>query len=94
MASFDSYSLVKNIEPKIPVIEIDENDTSTYKTRVERLYDVFDFDYIKTAKDNGDKYSTRIAFELAVKGSVQKFFTRIYQFAVELIMGKKVVYPD
>ena len=76
------------------VVEIDENDTSTYETRVERLYDVFDYDYIEVAKENGDKYSKRLAIELAVKGSVQKFFTRIYQFAVELIMGKKVVYPD
>ena len=76
------------------VVEIDENDTSTYKTRVERLYDVFDFDYIKTAKDNGDKYSTRIAFELAVKGSVQEGFMKLYQTVVELFTGRQVTYPD
>jgi hypothetical protein len=76
------------------VVEIDENDTSTYETRVERLYDVFDFDYIKTAKDNGDKYSTRIAFELAVKGKVQEIFLKLYQSAVELVTGRQVTYPD
>lgn len=76
------------------VVEIDENDTSTYETRVERLYDVFDFDYIKTAKDNGDKYSTRIAFELAVKGGVQERFMKIYQSVVELVTGRTVTYPD
>ncbi len=76
------------------VVEIDENDTSTYKTRVERLYDVFDFSYIKTAKDNGDKYSTRIAFELAVKGTVQEGFMKLYQSVVELITGRQVTYPD
>ena len=76
------------------VVEIDENDTSTYETRVERLYDVFDFDYIKVAKDNGDKYSTRIAFELAVKGTVQEVFMRLYQSVVELITGRQVTYPD
>ena len=43
------------------VVEIDENDTSSYTTRVERLYDVFDFSYIETAKDNGDKYSGRLS---------------------------------
>ena len=53
------------------VVEIDENDTASYTTRVERLFDVFDFSYIKTAKDNGDKYSGRLAFELSIKGAVQ-----------------------
>ena len=76
------------------VVEIDENDTSTYETRVERLYDVFDFSYIKTAKDNGDKYSTRIGFELAVKGTVQEGFMKLYQSVVELITGRQVTYPD
>ena len=75
------------------VVEIDENDTSTYKTRVERLYDVFDFSYIKTAKDNGDKYSARLAFELAVKGSVQEGYLKLYQSVVELLTGRQVTYP-
>ena len=76
------------------VVEIDEKDTSTYETRVERLYDVFDFNYIKTAKDNGDKYSTRLAFELAVKGTVQEGFMKLYQSVIELITGRQVTYPD
>ena len=76
------------------VVEIDENDTSTYKTRVERLYDVFDFDYIDTAEENGDKYSKRIAFELAVKGKVQKAFLKIWQSTVELFTDRTVSYPD
>ena len=76
------------------VVEIDENDTSTYETRVERLYDVFNFDYIKTAKDNGDKYSKRIAFELAVKGGAQEKFMKICQSVVELFTGIQVAYPD
>lgn len=75
------------------VVEIDENDTSTYETRVERLYDVFDFDYIETAKENGDKYSKRIAFELAVKGSVQEGFMNICQSVVEFVTDRKVSYP-
>ncbi len=76
------------------VVEIDENDTSTYETRVERLYDVFDFDYIKTAKDNGDKYSSRIAFELAVKGEAQEKFMKLCQSVVEFFTGRQVTYPD
>ena len=76
------------------VVEIDENNTSVYKTRVERLYDVFNFDYIDTAKENGDKYSTRIAFELAVKGKVQEAFLKLYQSAVELFTGRQVTYNN
>ena len=76
------------------VVEIDENDTSSYSTRVERLFDVFDFSYIKTAKENGDKYSGRLAFELAVKGAVQKTYMKIYQSLVELFTGRTVTYPD
>ncbi len=76
------------------VVEIDENDTSEYETRVERLYDVFDFGYMKTAKDNGDKYSTRIAFELAVKGTAQKICMKLWHSVIELFTGRAVVYPD
>lgn len=76
------------------VVEIDENDTSSYNTRVERLFDVFDFSYIKTAKENGDKYSGRLAFELAVKGAVQKTYMKIYQSVIELVTGRTVTYPD
>ena len=76
------------------VVEIDENDTASYTTRVERLFDVFDFSYIKTAKDNGDKYSGRLAFELAIKGAVQKGYMNIYQSLIELFTGRTVTYPD
>ena len=76
------------------VVEIDENDTSTYTTRVERLYDVFDHDYAKAQKESGDKYSKRISYELAVKGRTQKIFTEIYQSVVEFFTGRTVTYPD
>ena len=76
------------------VVEIDENNTSAYETRVERLYDVFDFDYIETAEENGDKYSKRIAYELAVKGKTQEIFLKIRKSAVELFTGRTVAYPD
>lgn len=52
------------------------------------------FDYIETAEDNGDRYSKRLAFELAVKGSVQEGFLKLYQSVVELFTGRQVTYPD
>lgn len=77
------------------VIEVDEKDTSVYETRVERLYDVFDFSYLKSVLKDGDNYTKRIAFELAVKGKVQEIFSStIYQGFVELFTGRTVTYPD
>lgn len=76
------------------VVEINESDTSTYTTRVERLYDVFDHGYAKEQRASGDKYSKRISFELAVKGRTKKIFTEIYQSVVEFITGRTVTYPD
>ena len=76
------------------VVEIDENDTSKYTTRVERLYDVFDHDYAKVQKESGDKYSRKISYELAVKGKTQEIFTNIYQPVVEFFTRRTVTYPD
>ncbi len=74
------------------VVEIDENDTSVYETRVVRLYDLFDFGYFFA--EDGDKYSKRIAFELAVKGGVQKAATGLFKTLVEVFTGRQVTYPD
>ena len=76
------------------VVEIDERDTSRYETRVERLYDIFDFGYIKTAKDNGDNYSSRIALELAVKGKAQEICMKLWHSVLELFTGRQITYPD
>ena len=76
------------------VVEIDENDTSSYTTRVERLYDVFDRDYAKAQKESGDKYSKKISYELAVKGKTQKIFNEIYQSVIEFFSKRTVTYPD
>ncbi len=76
------------------VVEIDENDTSRYETRVERLYDVFDYGYLGEISKDADKYTKRIALELAVKGSAQESFMKLYQSVVELFTGRTVAYPD
>lgn len=75
------------------IVELDENDTSTYKTDVKRLYDVFDHEYARQERKNGDKYSKRISYELAVKGRTQKIFGNLYQSVVEFFYDKQVTYP-
>ena len=73
---------------------IDENDTSTYKTRVARIYDMFDSEVVKEEKQNGDKFTYKMAREFAVKGKIQKTASNIYRKVVETFTGRQVTYPD
>ncbi len=76
------------------VIEIDENDTTTYETRVARMFDMYDFETVKEEKKNGDEVTYAIALEFAVKGKVQKFATVVYGKFIEAVTGRRVTYPD
>ena len=76
------------------VIEVDEKDTSTYETRVERMFDNYDFDTVKEEKENGDKFKYKMAREFAFKGAVQKFATVLYGKLIESVTGRQVTYPD
>ena len=76
------------------VIEVDENDTSTYETRVARMFDIYDFETVKEEKQNGDKFTYKMAREFAFKGMVQKFATDVYGKFIESVTGRQVTYPD
>lgn len=76
------------------VIEVDENDTSSYKTRVMRIFDMYNFESVKEEKQNGDKFTHKMAREFAVKGIVQKFFTEVYGSFIESVTDRQVTYPD
>lgn len=76
------------------VIEVDENDTSEYETRVVRMFDIYDFETVKEEKQNGDKFTYKMAREFAVKGKVQKFATVVYGNFIEFVTGRQVTYPD
>ena len=76
------------------VIEIDENDTSVYSTRVERMFDTITFDTVKEEKANGDEFKYKMAREIAFKGAVQRFATNIAREIAESTTGRTVTYPD
>lgn len=76
------------------VIEVDENDTYDYETRVVRMFDVYDFDVVKEEKQKGDGFTYKMAREFAVKGAVQKFATVVYGKLIEAVTGRQVTYPD
>lgn len=76
------------------VIEIDENDTSTYKTRVARIFDKYTFETVKEEKQNGDEFTYKMAREFAFKGIVQKIATNVYGKLIESVTGRQVTYSD
>ena len=76
------------------IIEIDENDTSTYKTRVVRTYDMFNSDTIKEEKQNGNEFSYKITRELTIKGKIMKALNNASVKLAEALTGRQVTYPD
>lgn len=76
------------------VIEVDEKDTSTYKTRVVRMFDIYDFETVKAEKQNGNKFTYKMAREFAFKGKIQKLATDIYREFIEAVTDRQVTYPD
>lgn len=76
------------------VIEVDENDTSVYETRAERMFDNYDFDTVREEKEKGDRFTYKMSREFAFKGAVQKFATVVYGKMIEAVTGRQVTYAD
>ena len=76
------------------VIEVDENDTTTYETRVERIFDIFDYKAVKAEKQNGDEFKYKMAREFWVKGRVQKIATDVCREVTETLTHRQVSYAD
>lgn len=76
------------------IVEVDEKDTTTYTTRVERLYDVFTMDYAKELKAQGDEYGHKLARKIAIDGWFQKVADDIYVAIAEFFTGRTVRYDD
>ena len=76
------------------VIEVDENDTLTYETRVERIFDIFDYEAVKNEKQTGDEFKYKMAREFFVKGKVQKFAMDLCREFTEFFTDRQVSYSD
>ena len=76
------------------VIEIDERDTSTYETRVERIFDTYNSESVKEAVKSGDTAALLITLEFTIKGKIQKLATDIYGKFIEATTKRQVTYPD
>ncbi len=76
------------------VIELDESNTAEYETRVERMFDNYDFETVRQEKESGDEFTYKMAREFAFKGKLQKIATVLYGGLIEAVTGRQVTYPD
>ena len=76
------------------VIEVDENDTSSYATRVVRMFDTYTFETVKQEKLGGDEFKYKMCREFAYKGMIQKLATVVYGNLIEGVTGRQVTYAD
>ena len=74
------------------ILEIDENDTSVFTSRVVHWYDIFDIDYATNEMKNGDTYGFKTALDIAIKGFFQKAILFVYIGFGELVTGRQVSY--
>ena len=70
------------------MLVIDENDTSTYETKVVHWYDMISFENI--VEFDGHK----TAFSVAFTGMFQKFFQNLWCEMVSMFTGRTISYPD
>ncbi len=76
------------------MIEIDENDTSVYSTKVVRWNEFFGIKDAFGYKSAGDDYGFRTALDIALKGFWKKLGDMIYHSFATLITGRQIKYPD
>jgi hypothetical protein len=74
------------------IIEVNENDTSVYESRVIHWYDIFDIGYAVEELKNGDNYGFKTALDIAFKGFFEKIIIAVERGFVTAVTGRKVSY--
>ena len=74
------------------ILEINEEDTSVFTSKVVHWYDIFDIDYATNEMKNGDTYGFRTALDITIKGFFQKAILFVYIGFGELVTGRQVSY--
>lgn len=76
------------------ILEIDENNTSEYKSRVEHWYDMFSRKDISAIKASGDDFGYKTAKNVTNKGIGRKIFEKICRGFSGLVTGRRITYKD
>ena len=76
------------------IIEIDENDTSRYTSRIGRWYKMFSMKDISAYKSQGNTLAHTVSKQVTYKGLIQRFYTFTGRKFTQLVTGRKTTYPD
>ncbi len=76
------------------ILDIDENDTSKYTSRVEHWYDMFTVKDIDALRKSGDDYGWKLALDVTFKGFFQKYFDLACRQIVSVFSGRQITYAD
>ena len=74
------------------IIEVDERDTSCYKTKVVSWFELFGKeDFRRLAKSNPVGF--KIAKEVTVKGYTERLILKLCRVTGRIVTGRKITYP-
>ncbi len=76
------------------IVEIDENNTSTYYTRVVHWYDFFTMEDVIDCIKSGNKDDLSLTFEIAFGGFWHSIAKSLYRFLGTVLTFRQVSYPD
>lgn len=74
------------------IIDVDENYTLDYMTKVVRWYDIFDIGYALEERAQGDDFGFKTALDIAFKGFFQKILIEVYRSFGVLVTLRRVTY--
>ena len=76
------------------ILEVNENNTALYTTRVERWYNMYSRNDIKQLKATADDFTVKVAKMVTNKGYIQKFMTRVGRTFTAVVTRRQVTYKD
>lgn len=76
------------------IIEVDENNTSGYKSYVEHWYDMFSFKDISALKSSNDKFGYATAKSVTLNGIGRKIFEKTCRIFTRVVTGRQVTYDE
>lgn len=76
------------------ILEVNENNTALYTTRIERWYNMYSKNDIKNLKATSDDFTVKVAKMVTRKGYVQRFMTKVGRTFTAIVTRRQVTYKD
>ena len=76
------------------ILEVNENNTALYTTRIGRWYNMYSRNDIKNLKATSDDFTVKVAKMVTRKGYVQRFMTKVGRTFTAIVTRRQVTYTD